>query len=67
MKYDEFQRQCKEFVTHSGEPKRIADIHFPESYSPLHRVNPNMVPMTFRGMQMLDSLWDTVCSMKKGR
>ena len=63
MKYDEFQNQCKEFVAHNGEPKRIADIHFPESFSPLHRVNPNMVPMTFRGMQMLNSLWDDVCSV----
>ena len=58
MKYDEFQRQCKEFVEHSGEPKRIADTHFPESFSPLHRVNPNMVPMTFHGMKMLDGFWD---------
>ena len=36
------------------EPKRAGDLkHHPESYSPLHGVNPNMLPMTFLGMQML--------------
>ena len=63
MKYDEFQNQCKEFVAHNGEPKRMADLLYRGSFSPLHKVNPNMVPMTFRGMQMLDSLWDTGCSV----
>ena len=53
----------KEFVTNRGEPKRMADLLYRGSFSPLHRVNPNMVPMTFRGMQMLDSLWDTGCSV----
>ena len=38
-----------------GEPKRACDP--PESYSCLHMVNPIMVPMTFRGMQMLHRLW----------
>lgn len=37
------------------EPKRLCDP--PESYSPLHYAPPNMVPMTFRGMQMLNRLW----------
>ena len=37
------------------EPKRIGDP--PESKSPLHTVSPNMVPMTFKGMQMLNRLW----------
>lgn len=44
-----------EFVKQQGEPKRACDP--PESYSPLHYANPNMVPMTFRGMQMLNRLW----------
>ena len=63
MKYDEFQNQCKEFVAHNGEPKRMADLLYRGSFSPLHKVNPNMVPMTFWGMQMLNSLWDDVCSV----
>ena len=37
------------------EPKRVCDP--PESYSCLHMVNPNMVPMTLRGMQLLHRLW----------
>ena len=53
----------KESVTNRGEPKRMADLLYRGSFSPLHKVNPNMVPMTFWGMQMLNSLWDDVCSV----
>jgi hypothetical protein len=45
------------FVTEYGEIKRWGDSFFPESYSCLHKANPNMLPMTFRGMQMLQELW----------
>jgi hypothetical protein len=45
-----------EFVGDGPEPKRRGDLLFPECYSPLHRVNPNMVPMTFHGMAMLHQL-----------
>ena len=39
-----------------GEPKRYGDTwHHPESYSPLHKVNPNMVPMTYEGICLLHS------------
>ena len=42
------------FVADNGEPRRSGDArHFPESYSPLHRVNPNMVPMTYEGIRLL--------------
>ena len=41
----------------------MADLLYRGSFSPLHKVNPNMVPMTFWGMQMLNSLWDDVCSV----
>ena len=44
-----------EFVARSGELKRACDP--PESFSCLHKANPNMVPMTFRGMQLLHRLW----------
>ena len=36
------------------EPRRAGDrTHHPESYSPLHNVNPNMLPMTYLGMRMM--------------
>ena len=39
------------------EPKRYGDkLYRPESYSPLHKVNPNMVPMTYEGICMLRRL-----------
>ena len=55
LEYDDFLALRDEFVSMHGEPKRACDP--PESYSCLHMVNPIMVPMTFRGMQMLHSLW----------
>ena len=44
------------FVGQQGEPKRACDYYYPESYSSLHKANPNMLPMTYRGMEMLDVL-----------
>ena len=42
------------FVADHGELKRSGDArHFPESYSPLHRANPNMLPMTYEGIRLL--------------
>ena len=55
MEYEGFLALRDEFVLAYGEPKRACDP--PESYSCLHMVNPIMVPMTFRGMQMLHQLW----------
>ncbi len=52
-------RDC--FVSKEGELLRRGDLHFPECYSCLHKFNPNMVPMTFRGMQLLDRLWAAGC------
>ena len=51
------------FVAVHGESKRRCDRAFPECYSCLHKANPNMVPMTFRGMQMLDRLWAWGCEV----
>ncbi|MDA0733505.1 MAG: DUF429 domain-containing protein [Chloroflexi bacterium] len=51
------------FVAEQGEPKRLADTYFPECYSCLHKANPNMVPMTFRGMQMLHQLRAAGCKV----
>ncbi|MYC35087.1 MAG: DUF429 domain-containing protein [Chloroflexi bacterium] len=51
---DEFIRERNRFVIQHGEPKRAGDRkHHPESYSPLHAVNPNMLPMTYRGIRLL--------------
>ncbi len=38
---------------------RVGDLCFPNAQPCLHRGRPNMVPMTFRGMQMLHRLWKT--------
>ena len=50
-----------DYVGRQGEPKRLGDSYHPESYSCLHKVNPNMVPMTFYGMKMLAGLWPKGC------
>ena len=45
------------FVDDKGEPKRYGDeLYRPESFSPLHAVNPNMVPMTYEGSRLLRRL-----------
>ena len=57
MGADEFLAARDRFVAGNGELKRSGDArHFPESYSPLHRANPNMLPMTFEGIRMLHRL-----------
>ena len=50
-----------DFAARFGEPRRRCDTFFPEAYSCLHKVNPNMVPMTFYGMQMLARLGPAGC------
>ena len=51
---DEFIRERNRFVIQRGEPKRAGDQKYhPESYSPLHAVNPNMLPMTYQGIRLL--------------
>lgn len=52
---EQFRNLRDEFVPQRGEPRRAGDP--PESFSCLHDTNPDMVPMTFRGMQMLHRLW----------
>ena len=61
MEFEEFMSMRDDFVAGHGEPLRLGDLYFPECYSCLHKTNPNMVPMTFRGMQMLDGLWRAGC------
>ena len=63
MELPEFREWRDTFVeTHesdypNGEPKRSGDTHHPGCFSPLHAVRPDMIPMTFYGMQMLHELW----------
>ena len=61
MEFDGFMSLRDGFVAEHGEPLRRGDLYFPECYSCLHKANPNMVPMTFRGMQMLNGLWQAGC------
>ena len=61
MEFQDFMALRDGFVLEHGEPYRRGDLYFPECYSCLHKANPNMVPMTFRGMQMLDGLWRSGC------
>lgn len=63
MELPQFIQLRDDFVAHHGEPKRVIDLSHPEAYSCLHKVNPNMVPMTFRGMQMLARLWPAGCDV----
>ena len=61
MEFADFLRLRDEFCSQHGEPMRRGDLYFPECYSCLHKFNPNMVPMTFRGMQMVHILWNAGC------
>lgn len=61
MEFPDFLALRDEFCAQHGEPMRRGDLYFPECYSCLHKFNPNMVPMTFRGMQMLHRLWNAGC------
>ena len=61
---EEFFSQRDEFVKQYGELLRAGDLHVPGCYSCLHDTNPNMVPMTYHGMKMLNTLWQqTECQV----
>jgi predicted nuclease with RNAse H fold len=49
------------FVCQHGEPRRLCDTYYPEAFPVLHKVNPNLLPMTFYGMRMLARLWEAGC------
>ena len=51
---DDFIGERNQFVAEHGEPRRAGDLKYHrESYSPLHNVNPNMLPMTYHGIRLL--------------
>lgn len=56
MELAEFAARRDAFVAEHGELLRAGDLYVPGCYSCLHRANPNMLPMTLRGMQLLDGL-----------
>ena len=59
MGWEKFIAQRDKFVkSENGELLRAGDLHVPGCYSCLHNANPNMVPMTFHGMKMLNTLWE---------
>lgn len=58
MRLEDFYAARDAFVRQFGEKKRAGDAaHFSESFSPLHKVNPNMLPMTYWGIRMLHRLY----------
>ena len=58
MSLENFYAARDAFVGRFGEPKRAGDAaHYTESFSPLHKVNPNMLPMTYWGIRMLHRLY----------
>ena len=59
MSLEDFYAARDAYANHFRiEPKRAGDAaHFSESFSPLHKVNPNMVPMTYQGIRMLHGLY----------
>ena len=57
LSLEEFIGARDRFVGRFGEVKRRGDErHFSESFSPLHKANPNMLPMTYHGIRMLHEL-----------
>ncbi len=63
IELDDFVGMRDEFVASQGEVKRLCDSYYPESFSCLHKTNPNMVPMTFYGMRMLSRLRAAGCDI----
>ena len=61
--FERFLERRDAFVEQQGEPKRAGDAYYPESYSSLHRANPNMLPMTYRGIELMAVLHDAGWSL----
>lgn len=61
MELAEFAARRDGFVAEYGELLRAGDLYVSGCYSCLHRANPNMLPMTLRGMQLLAELWAAGC------
>lgn len=59
MRYPKFGELRDQFVKRHGETMRRGDRYFGGPISPLKTGGPNMLPMTFYGMQMLHRLWNS--------
>ncbi|MDE2687716.1 MAG: DUF429 domain-containing protein [Chloroflexota bacterium] len=61
LEQEDFIARRDSFIEKIGyEPKRAGDKkYFRESFSPLHDVRPNMIPMTYYGINMLCELHDS--------
>ena len=57
IEYNEFLRLRDSFVCQHKELPRSVDTDLSGPLSPLKTGGPNMLPMTFRGMEMLNDLW----------
>ena len=57
--YCHFKELRDGFVEEFGEIQRRGDLQIHGPVSPLKTGGPNMLPMTFRGMQMLHRLWNS--------
>ena len=57
IEYNEFLNRRDGFVAQYGELTRGVDNNLEGPISPLKTGGPNMLPMTFRGMEMLNDLW----------
>ena len=62
MSMEEFIALRDTFVAEHGEMRRECDLSHGEAFSVLHKANPNMLPMTLRGMQMLHRLQAPRCA-----
>ena len=56
MSMEDFIALRDQFVARHGEMRRQCDLSHAEAFSVLHKTNPNMLPMTLRGMQFLHHL-----------
>ena len=57
---DQFRTVVTQFEgEYDFEHLRVGDLLFPNAQPCLHKGYPSMVPMTFRGMQLLHRLWTT--------
>ena len=56
MTMEHFIALRDDFVIEHGELRRDCDLSHGEAFSVLHKANPNMLPMTLRGMQLLHHL-----------
>ena len=55
--WQDLQDAATEFVGDYREPKRAVELLYSEAKSTLHRVNPDMLLMTYKGASLLSRWW----------